>query len=69
MLPWEDWDGICKCGKTTADGKRCILGATHLSLQSMPWAMLSVPALAAEPSLSLKPELLPWFGQTPITKI
>jgi hypothetical protein len=25
----REWDGVCKCGKREADGKRCKLGATH----------------------------------------
>lgn len=68
-----DWDGICACGKKEADGRQCILGATHETLAvsqaryreanphlvepGLPWVTKSIPAPVAEPSF-------PWLDST-----
>lgn len=32
----QDWDGVCVCGKTEADGVRCKYGASHNALAIKP---------------------------------
>lgn len=42
-----NWNGVCACGKIEADGKPCILGATHQPRnrpQLMPWEIRAATA-------------------------
>jgi len=32
-----EWDEVCACGKTVADGVRCRFGATHEKKHAFPW--------------------------------